>query len=183
MQMKKKLIEQASDAELQEFAELTLQLPEAAGAKTRAEVLALIGPAWAQDYIFVEAAEMTDADETQSDEVRAAAQVKLTGGPGRDDPKWLIRIAATELPGGKDPVPVGVNGHAVVIQRNMEAEVPHRYVVALQNAIRTAVHQDQKTREFSYSNFTNYPIEIIQRPSRAEIEEWHERTKDQFAPA
>ncbi len=177
----KKPIAKASDAELRDFAELVLQL-NAEGCGTRARLLALIRPAWPADYIFVEAADAAaagDGEEPQADAARPQAQVKLAGGGGsKDDPKWLIRISATELTGGKDPVPVGVNGHIVVIQRNMEVEVPHRYIEALRNAVRVSVAQDPRTQEFTLSAFTNYPLEIIERPSRDEIEAFRERTKD-----
>lgn len=174
----KKDIEKASDVELLEFAELTLQLPDAKTASDRATLLGLIRSTWPNDYIFVDSAATPEADEAQADDVRAMARIKLGEDAPADEPRWIIKISATELPGGKDPVPVGVNGRAVVIQRDMEAEVPHRYVEALQHAVRTAVTQDQRTHEFHYTNFTNYPLEVIERPTRAEIEAWKEKSRD-----
>jgi hypothetical protein len=175
--MMKKLIVDASDAELKDFAEVTLVLdvPERT---TRADLMALIGPAWPAPHIFVEAADVDEREDVQTDEARAVARVRLNVGGASEDPKWLIRIANTELPGGRDPVPVGVNGRHVVIQRGVEVEVPHRYIEAIQNAVRISVTQDQRTQEMHTTSFSNYPLEIIERPSKADIAAWFERTKN-----
>jgi len=176
-------IADATDEQLTAFAEATLQL-DASGAKERGALLALILTAWPQDYILAELAETPEGfDSEQDEQVRVVAQLKLAGGIGDNDPKWVIRIGATELPGGKDPVPAGVNGRTVVIQRNTEVEVPHRYVLALQSARRETVQQNLETGEITRTAFSNYPIEVLERPSKAEIADWHARTDGVFAPA
>jgi hypothetical protein len=174
----KKPIERAEEAELRDFAELVLQM-DVAASTDRADLVAKIRTAWPADYIFVDAAGQPAAGEDGQDEaVKPEPQARLTTADSRGDPKWTIRIASTELAGGKDPVPVSVNGRNVVIQRGVEVEVPHRYVESLRNAVRVSVSQEPKTQEFTFSAFTNYPFEVIERPSRAEIEAFHERTKD-----
>lgn len=177
-QQLKKTIDQASDQELRDFAELVLQLEVPATAQ-RFDVLALITPAWPADYIYVDAAEIEEFEQAQDESVRAEARIKLAVSAAyQDDPKWLVKITSTELIGGRDPVSVGVNGRPVVIQRGMEVEVPHRFIEALRLAVRESVTQDPRTGDFHRTNFTNYPLEILERPSRAEIDAWFERTKD-----
>lgn len=177
MGMQKKPIIRASDAELRAHAEEVLCL-DVSAATTRAAILGILGPAWSNDWILVEEAELEAPAEAQDETTRAQAQQSLVTGSSRDDPMWLIRVQATELPGGRDPVPVGVNGSIVVIQRGVEAKVPHRFVGALRDAVRESITQSMKTQEITRSTFTNYPFEIIERPSPQEIAEFRERTKD-----
>lgn len=174
---RKKEITEASPTDLRDFAEMVLQLDVPAGA-TPADMIAQISTAWPATYIFVDEAELETPGETQNDATRAQAQISLMSGDAKNDPVWRIKIAATELPGGRDPVPVGVNFRPVVIQRNMIADVPHRYIGALQNAVRVGVTQDPDTREMIESGTMAYPFEVIERPDRAEIEAHRLRTKD-----
>ena len=175
-QQKKKIAE-ASDQELREFAELTLQL-DLSAVGDRGSLLAKLAPAWPADYIFVDAAVLEAPAEEQTDDVRAQARTQLGGKKYESDPQWLIRINATELPGGKEPVPLGHNGDHLVVQRNTEVQVPHRFIGILRDAVRVSITQDPRTQEFSRSNFTNYPFEVLDKPSRSEIEAFRERTKD-----
>lgn len=173
----KKII-QASDAELRDFAELTLQL-DLAGATNRHDIEAKIKSTWPQDFILVEVSDMPDVAEDQDDSARAQARQRVGGLRYQDDPKCLVLISATELPGGKDPVPVGCNGDIVVLQRGMEIELPYRFLGVLLDAVRISVSQDPKTLEFSYSKFTNYPLQVLERPSKQEIAEFKARTQNE----
>jgi hypothetical protein len=57
--------------------------------------------------------------------------------------------------------------------------VPQRYVGVLRDAVRVSVtHVPETKGEFVYSNVLAYPFEVLDQPSRAEIEEWQARTKD-----
>ncbi len=47
-----------------------------------------------------------------------------------------IRIPASDAPGGQDPVPVSVNGSAMLIPRDVDCDVPESYYEALKNAVR-----------------------------------------------
>jgi hypothetical protein len=141
-------------------------------------MIALIKTTWPNDFIFVDEAELAPAAETQDDQARAEAQIKIQTGDSQNDPKWIIKIASTELPGGRDPVPVGVNGRVALIQRDMEAEVPHRYIEALRNAVRIGFTAGAAPGEMIPTKIIAYPFEVIDKPSRAEIEEWHARNRE-----
>lgn len=171
-------IDLATEAQLRDFAEVTLQLGGADKAAP-ADLKAMVRNAWPNDFIYADVAELPQDDAEQSEEVRAVAQIKALGSGGRDDPKWIVEIASTELPGGKDPVPVSVNGHNVLIQRNMPVEIPHRYIEALRKAVRISMRQDLDTNKTTRTSFTNYPIGIVHdQPTQQEIADWFERTKD-----
>lgn len=179
-------IADATDQQLREFCELQ-QLDGWAGG-SRAELLAIIETAWAQDWVFVASA----SPELDEDEAAAAAQqvqaavplgLRVTGGTGANDPIFVVRIGNAPVPGGDQPVPVGVNGKTVVLQRNMTVELPARYFYALESAIREEVTQDQKTGELNTMQVTAYPVQVITRPSDSELREWRERTDNELLPA
>lgn len=54
-------------------------------------------------------------------------------GPGRNMVR--INIAVTEEAGGKDPVPVGVNGKIMIIPRGQDVDIPEEYYEALNHAV------------------------------------------------
>lgn len=55
--------------------------------------------------------------------------------------KIKIRIPQSEEPGGKDHVPVSVNGRAMVIPRDQDVEIPYPFYHALKNAVRIVYEQ------------------------------------------
>ena len=172
-------IADASDAQLFDYATKVLQLECGTGAG-RDAIIATISLAWQNDWIMVEAGEHSVLF-AQDDPVNVHA-VKLAGSKGENDPRVELTIHQTEMPGGKDPVPVGVNGQTVVIQRNMRASVPYRYYVALQNANRMLVSQDLATGELSEIVVNNYPMTIHALPTPREIEEWKATTDEMLLP-
>lgn len=94
------------------------------------------------------------------------------------DPVYFVELAETELPGGKQPVPVGVNGRTKWYERNKIVAMPHRHFLALQNARGTRFEQEDARpgeragmREVSYATV---PMSVSQRPSRAMIDAWNE---------
>jgi hypothetical protein len=181
----RKPITEASDQQLRDFCEM--QQLDVSDCKSRAELMAVLGPAWEHDYITVLAEPEFDEDEraAMAEQVQGVdgSVIKLAGGIGANDPKVRLSIGQTPLPGGKDPVPVGVNGKTLVIQRNMEVEVPYRFYLALQAAIREEVTQDEKTGELHVSTITNYPMQVKALPSEEEIAAWHKRTDNEAMPA
>lgn len=189
MSLKQIPIAKASDEQLAEYAAVTLQL-DVENLSTRQEVIAAIGLSWPNDWITVEATLLEEqlVREDQAGRVVTEPQQRLRGSSGADDPKVIITIGQTEQPGGRDPVPVGVNGHTLVIQRGLSAEMPYRYFLALQNAMHTnydAVPVDGQPGKYTLieSEVSNYPITLIQQmPSPAEIREWHERVDHLVMP-
>jgi hypothetical protein len=183
MKMKQIKLDEATDEQLADFAEsMQLELDS----RERSHVLAKIGVAWEKDYVlapdFDQMIDDMDGEMVQAQQANRIVS-RLEGGIGQNDPKFIIKIGSTEQPGGKDPVPVSVNGRAVVIQRNKEIEIPARYYYALQHAKRSSVEQDEKTYEITETEFSNYPVETVQMPSRAELAEWHARVDRELMPA
>ena len=50
--------------------------------------------------------------------------------------KVKLIIHTTTEAGGKDPVPIGVNGRVMLVPRGKEVEIPHAYFEVLKNAKR-----------------------------------------------
>lgn len=159
----------ATDEQLREYCDVQqLELAE----NTRSAMVAALGVI-GHDHILV--AEDDVPTQGQAASAAPTPQMAVPAGAGSDDPIWLIEIGETEMPGGKDPVPVSVNGRALVLQRNMRIPLPHRYKIALDHAVRESVDQDMRTSEITTSKVRNYPFQILERPSEAEIAAWHRR--------
>lgn len=164
-----KPIEKATDAELIEFAEVYLGI-ETNGAKNRADIIGLIQQTWRGDQIPVEAALVGDDD--QDEETKAVARQDIPILNKYPDPRWLIIIHSTHLPGGSEPVPLTCNGDVVVVNRDEEVPIPHRFMDSLRHAVRITLNQDPKTQAISETKFTAYPFEVLVRPSKSEIEKF-----------
>jgi hypothetical protein len=61
--------------------------------------------------------------------------------------KVTIHIYAQEGPGGKDPVPVGLNGKVWLIPRDKDLKVPAELVGILKDSVQTFLIQDGKDEE------------------------------------
>jgi hypothetical protein len=57
-----------------------------------------------------------------------------------------IMIPNQNEPGGKDPVPVGVNGVVALIKRGVPVDVPAEYVHVLENAKKVVYEKDENGR-------------------------------------
>lgn len=168
-------ITDATDEQIEDFLDM-MQL-EHGEVKTRTGLLALLETVHNEDHIIVTATDDIIQLEQGEKALPEPQQFPSFGQAYKSDPIWRMKIGTTPLPGGKQPVPVGVNGTVVVIQRDMVVDVPHRFYLALQNAIQHTVTQDSKTRELIEGEVSNYPItQILKAPSPEEIAKWHERT-------
>lgn len=176
--MKKIDILEASDDQLREFA-TTAQGLDVTDAKSRADLLAILGPAWDQDYILV--------DDVTPDTGAAAVptpQVSYTAGNRDDGPMVKFKILQTDMPGGKHPAHPSVNGRMLVMQRNMLIEAPYAYFLDLQNAKVGVIEQGRDQQgadggmrpgDMTPTEVTNYPLSEVTMPPQAEIDAWHER--------
>jgi hypothetical protein len=174
MRLIQKKIENCSDAEIKEFGETVLNL-DFSNCASRAQILGVLGPTWQPDFIHIQAADLGPED--QDDEASPMALQEVTAFNQFPDPRWLIQINSTAHIGGEEPVAVGVNGDVAVIQRDMPVRVPHRFVMALRNAVTESITQNTTTQKFKSTFFTKYPFEPLERPSNAEIREFTEKTK------
>lgn len=179
--MKIKLpLDNATDDQIRDFAE-TMQV-DTSDAKDRAGLIALLGLVWDQPHISVDMPADEDAL-VQDQGVDMPVREEMAGGIGENDPKVRLVISKTPMPGGNDPVPVGHNGRTVVIQRDVEVNLPYRFYLALLDAKREDVVQDDRSREIFATAYTNYPINVLALPGAEEIAAWRARTDAQFAPA
>jgi len=176
-------IEEASDDQLRQFAKLVLALDETK-LGNRQTMLGLIQSAWPQDFI-TQQVEVDAMGQVQDQSVtqEILPQQRLRGSIDEDEPRVTVRIMQTEMPGGRDPVPIGVNGVTVVAQRNMDVSMPYRFYLALLNAVRTVVDQipdpnNPRMRETIEIQVTNYPITVIKGADPDQVARWFERTKD-----
>jgi hypothetical protein len=71
--------------------------------------------------------------------------------------KYRITIHNQEGPGGKDDVPVGVNGDVWQIKREHEVEVPEMVFDVLKNAVEDRYHMDASDN-IVRSSSTRFPI-------------------------
>lgn len=176
-------IDSATDDQLRSFARHTLQIEVADNAE-RPAIRSAIALAWPQNFILV-AADAADASvQAQTRTVENPVGLRLTGTDGYDDPIAIFKIGQTDMPGGRDPVPVGVNGHTVVMQRLQEIRAPYRFYEALMNATREAIEMvpDESGRPGKHNVVTteisNYPVQAISIPPPHVIAEWRARTAE-----
>jgi len=121
-------IAEATQAQFREFANnsLGLNLPPNTKDET---VVAKITAAWGKDYIMVSKEE--DIQKHAGAAPRPVTDVQASP----EDDKVRIVISITEDPGGNEPVPVSVNGKAMLIPRGKEVDIPLSYFEVLNNAI------------------------------------------------
>lgn len=105
----------------------------------------------------------------------------MLGSLGRDDPKWVLNIPIVESDdnSGKNDVLVGVNGRAWQIKRGVDVTVPHRVVIALDNAIADQVRHDDEGN-VSITKAKRFSYQTIERPSAAEIAAWDQKVGAEF---
>lgn len=177
------LVEEATPEQFREFATQVLNLdisPDASDADVRAAVDAAQPNA---GQIFVLEREPESEAEEGNGEMTAETEGRMVGSLGRGDPRFKINIPVVETndKSGQADVFVGVNGRNWQIRRGVDAVIPARVMEALMNAAGTRVQHDHLpdgSVEESSSSFQRFPVQVIERPSEAEMKAWHERIDD-----
>lgn len=171
--MQKIKITDATDEQIRAFAN-SLQLDEdgaIANAKGRADLMAVLGPAWEADYIFAEA----DEAPVQTSSTMQLAQHVKDFGP-EFGPLCTFRVMTTEMPGGKHAAGPSVNGKTCKIDRGILVSTNYAFYEALRNATGSVVEQgpdkDGKPGEMIVIDASNYPVSDYQAPSDAALAEW-----------
>lgn len=73
-----------------------------------------------------------------------------------------IRIPSQpNTPGGKEPVPVGVNGKVYLIQRNMDVPVPIEVLKVLENAKQTEYDQGPNGEPINPREVSAFPFSVM----------------------
>lgn len=115
-------------------------------------------------------------------EERAGRQA---GSLGKDDPRWLINIpiVETEDGSGSRDVILGVNGRGWQLKRGHDINIPHRVKVALDNAVQTIIRHERDgqgdVNEVRH-RAKRFPYQVLEMPTKAEIEAWDKRVGPQF---
>ena len=72
-----------------------------------------------------------------------------------------IMIPQSNEPGGKEAVPVGVNGRVARIKRGIPVDVPVEYVEVLQNAQRVVFDKDENGAPINPTLVPTHPFSIL----------------------
>ncbi len=172
MQIEKKPLEDASDAELRTFATDFMQL-EIAQSATRTQMLAQLSKVWKQPFINVAA----EAQAAQTGEVKPEVVRKDLTPRYQDDPVVLCKIGTTSYPGGEEPAAPNVNGIQLVVPRQVPLRLPYRVYLALKDSYEDFTRPDANGHPVT-TRTTNFPFEEVTLPPQAEIDAWFARTKD-----
>lgn len=118
--------------ELSDFLQVVMGV-EVKGKETKQQLLAkLTQIGWAVPFITVAAPE---AAPSREDGDRPSMSTRIVKKGGKDRKEIRIMIHANDKPGGDRPVPVGVNGVMMLIERGKACWVPEEYVHVLINAV------------------------------------------------
>lgn len=169
--MKELKITAATDQQLRDFLTTNLQIEGVTATSTRAQLMALLGPVWKNDMIFVE-----DDGSSITGEV-VVPDAKFRYATGRDDgPPTRVTIMQTGGINGKHPAHPSVNGRKLVIQRNVPVDIPYAFFLALDNAVQTKITDTgDGSKAYDRTNFTDYPMKDVVKPPQSEIDDWHRR--------
>jgi len=126
--MKQVDIKQASESQLRDFGRDTLGLNLPPNCKIDT-LRSKVSAAWDKDFILV-----VEAADT-SPQVGSDPQPITPEQQPPEDSMVRIIITVTEEAGGNQPVPVSVNGKAMLIPRNEEVDIPFKYYEALKHAV------------------------------------------------
>jgi hypothetical protein len=114
--------------------------------------------------------------------VRPAAEGKSLSANYHDDPKVVVNIASDPLNGGSHHWPICVNGDQILVKRDTDVAIPYRHYLALKNARETTMRQefDGNNQKYTTIESEQYAVRfsVVDMPGKAEIEAFHERTKD-----
>lgn len=121
---------------------------------------------WTNDHILIE-----DAATTLGTEAKVAAGAMK-------EPMVELTLPNQEGPGGKQALPVAVNGVCILIPRNKRVKVKLRYFSALEIAIGTTLSMEMNEangkEETIATDAPAYPVTMHRMPSDEEIAKWKE---------
>lgn len=146
-------ITEATATQLAEYATVHLGLPNVRHTMGRDKIIALMAQTgFNQTTIDVDAPEPMKVG-AANDAAPAAEKRKMV----------TIMISVQELPGseGKEPVPVGVNGKVMLIERGKPQTVPVEYVEALRNAVKLSPIVDDNGKLIGMTPVPTYPFSTL----------------------
>ena len=100
----------------------------------------------------------------------------------RDDPKVTVIISSDELSGGKQPLPLCVGNDHILVGRDQKIAIPYRHFLVLENMVETERRQAFDASAMKYNTIETpkqaVNFSVYDRPSQADIDAFHARTKD-----
>lgn len=179
----------ASEDQLRKFATDVLGL-EVHHAQKTSSIIAMIKQVSQKDTIAVDdeptsTGQVGTPPPNPNPEISSAQQPKTnkvsTLNSSKGDPVVCMYLERSEGKDGARPVPVSVNGVAMLIPRGEECKVPYRYYLNLMNAVRTVFDQD-KDGELQPREVLAYPFRVIQMPPQDEIDAWNKAQAETSVP-
>lgn len=156
-------IEEASLEQLREYAETVLGMKIHPNAKRETIVAKIEAANTGNSQITIPNVEVPIMPTEQATASAREEAGRKNSGEVR---KVRILIETQEIPGGDQPVPVSVNGRAMLIPRGKEVDVPVHFVEALKNAVRD-IYDPIKEGGVGTEprKATSYPFRIIADPA------------------
>lgn len=138
MKLQKIPVEEATEQQLRDFARDVLGIEIHHSAK-HATCIAKVKEAWDKPEIMVavtEPAAEAGSDVPESKEEPAQPPRPVTAAQRPPKAGYVrVRIDIQDIPGGNEPVPVGVNGKVMVVPRAKECDIPEAYYEVLENSV------------------------------------------------
>jgi len=170
--MKQKPIDEATPAELKDFA-MIKGLDVHDNLKDRKRLIALIRTVHTGEMIDVR--ENSQPAPLQAGSTETAGTKKSKGtfdvknnystpGDFKGLPKVKVNIAKSEQAGGDRHVFLAVNGAEFLVQRGEPVDIPYPVYEALKNAVEWKYFQDQETREMKKVEVPRYPFQVLSIP-------------------
>lgn len=170
--MTKIKIEDASLDQMRQFATEVLGMDVAP--QTNSPTLrAKIAQAWDGDHIEVDG-EVGPSGRLVKPAAPATKPTghQITAVSAKGDPVVMLVISEQPGKGGDRPVPVGVNGVAILIPRGAPQPVPWRYYQALCSAVQT-VYEQLDDMTIIAKQVPCYPVTVTQMPPQDQIDRWN----------
>ena len=116
-------------------------------------------PEATKDILLQKAAELDDVDYEEMANPAKPLPATVAAKELASQSKTKIRIPTTDNSDGQQPVFVSVNGHAYVIQRDMDVDVPESVVEVLRNASTTSYKMIDN--EMVPRDMLAYPFSVV----------------------
>lgn len=134
---------------------------------------------WEHDYIHFG----TEKAEGVFDRPTAPKEANTGPDGGPAEPMVTVTIPMSERPGGKDAVPLFVNGIGIWVKRATQSKIKYRYFLQLQGAVETRFDQELDARNrpgpMIPMEIALYPHTVNFMPPQDEIDAWLKWDADQ----
>lgn len=171
----KKLIHEASDTEIRDYA-VNVKQVDIAGCDTRAKLMAALGPVMEDEFITVPDEEkIVQLGQTAPVKPNIPTSERVVGGFDYG-PIVYLKIMETEGVGGKHPATPSVNGREIPVSRSVLVGIPYSHYEVLAHSYNGSPSQadadGDSPKPIEYTHVTNYPLSEVRMPPQDEIDAW-----------